>query len=87
MDSAVGDLGFRLRVGLHTGELEIVSGQARGVAVHTAARVSSLAGAGQVLVSSTTHDLLDGSGLEFEVHGEHELKGLSGKRVVFVLRR
>lgn len=87
MDQAVADLGLRLRVGIHTGELEIVGGQARGVAVHTAARVSSLAGPGEVLVSATTHDLLDGSALSFEPHGEHELKGLTGKRLLFSLRR
>lgn len=87
MHQAVGDLGLRLRVGIHTGEVEIVGGQARGVAVHTAARVASLAGPGAVLVSATTRDMLDGSGLEFDDHGEHELKGLRGKRTLFVLRR
>jgi len=87
MHQAVKDLGLRLRVGIHTGEVEIVGGQARGVAVHTAARVASLAGPGEVLVSATTNDMLDGSGLEFDEHGEHELKGLRGKRTLFVLRR
>ena len=87
MDQAVTGLGLRVRIGIHTGEVEIVGGQARGVAVHTAARVAALAGAGEVLVSGTTCDLLDGSGLAFEVHGEHELKGLRGKRTIFLLRR
>src|SRR6185369_11473535 len=87
MDQSVADLGLRLRVGIHTGELEIVGGQARGVAVHVAARVAAIAAAGEVLVSGTTHDLLDGSGLPFDVHGEHELKGLTGKRTLFMLRR
>jgi len=87
MDQSVSDLGLRLRVGIHTGEIEIVGGQARGVAVHTAARVAAIAAAGEVLVSATTHDLLDGSGLPFGSHGEHELKGLSGKRPLFALRR
>ena len=87
MDQAVSDLGLHLRVGIHTGELEIVGGQARGLAVHTAARVASLAGPGEVLVSGTTHDLLDGSGLSFEPHGEYELKGLRGKRTLFLLQR
>lgn len=86
MHQAVDDLGLRLRIGIHTGEVAIVGGQARGVSVHTAARVAGLAGPGEVLVSSTTHDMLDGSGLEFEDYGEHELKGLRGKRMLFVLR-
>ncbi len=87
MSGTVKDLGLSLRIGIHTGEVEIVGGQARGVAVHTAARIAALARAGEVLVSSTTHDLLDGSGLPFEHHGEHELKGLRGTRTVFALRR
>jgi class 3 adenylate cyclase len=87
MDPAVEDLGLRVRVGLHTGEVEVVGGVARGVAVHAAARVASLAGSGEVLVSGTTRDLLDGSGLVLDARGEHELKGLSGARPIFALRR
>ena len=87
MDPSVADLGIRLRAGIHTGEVEIVGGRARGVVVHTAARVASLAAAGEVLVSGTTRDLLDGSGLELESRGEHELKGLSGARPIFAVRR
>jgi class 3 adenylate cyclase len=87
MDPAVAELGLRVRVGIHTGEVEITGNQARGVAVHAAARVASLAGAGEVLVSGTTRDLLDGSGLELEPRGEHELKGLGGARPIFALRR
>lgn len=87
MDRAVEDLDLHLRVGLHTGEVEITGGQARGVAVHAAARVAALAGEGEVLVSGTTRDLLDGSGLDFEDRGSHELKGLSGARPIFALRR
>jgi class 3 adenylate cyclase len=87
MDRSVADLGVRVRVGIHTGEVEIAGGQARGVAVHAAARVASLAGAGEVLVSATTRDLLDGSGVSLEPRGEHELKGLTGPRAIFALRR
>jgi class 3 adenylate cyclase len=87
MDPSITELGVRVRVGVHTGEVEISGGKARGVAVHAAARIASLAGPGEVLVSSTTRDLLDGSALVFESRGEHELKGLSGARPVFALRR
>lgn len=87
MEQSVRDLGLSLRIGIHTGELEIVGGQARGVAVHTAARVAALAGPGQVLVSATTEELLDGSGIAFDELGEFELKGLRGKRLLFALRR
>jgi class 3 adenylate cyclase len=87
MDPSMTELGIRVRVGLHTGEVELTGGQARGLAVHAAARVASLAGPGEVLVSGVTHDLLDGAGLWFDPRGEHELKGLRGARPIFALRR
>ena len=87
MDPAVADLGIRVRTGVHTGEVSIVGGQARGVAVHCAARVAALGGPGEVLASCTTHDLLDGSGIPFELRGTYELKGLSGARPIFALAR
>jgi class 3 adenylate cyclase len=85
MATAVADLGIAIRAGIHTGEVEVVGGQPRGVAVHAAARVAALAGPGEVLVSATTRDLLDGSGLAFESRGEHELRGLAGARAIFAL--
>jgi class 3 adenylate cyclase len=74
-----------IRVGVHTGEVELVGNDARGLAVHTAARVMAVAGADEVLVSSTTYDLLEGSGLNLEEAGTHEMKGLPGVRKVFRL--
>lgn len=76
------DLGLSIRVGVHTGEVEFVGGEARGVAVHAAARVLALANAGEVWVSSTTNDLLEGSGLDLEDAGTHDLKGL-GRRSLY----
>jgi class 3 adenylate cyclase len=87
MDGAVADLGLRVRTGVHTGEVVLEGAQARGVAVHAAARIAALAGAGEVLVSGTTHDALDGSGLVFEFRGNQELKGLTGPRSIFALVR
>ena len=74
-----------IRVGVHTGEVELVGGDARGIAVHAAARVMALGGPDEVLVSSTTFDLLEGSGLTLEEAGTHEMKGLAGARKVFRL--
>ena len=71
-------LGIEIRAGLHTGECEIVGDDVAGMAVNIGARVSSLAGAGEVLVSGTVKDLVVGSGLEFADRGEHELKGVPG---------
>lgn len=87
MDPAIADLGIRVRVGLHTTEIEMVGGQPRGVGVHAAARVAALAGPGEVFVSGTTHDLLEGSGLALESRGHHELRGLNGARSIFALQR
>jgi class 3 adenylate cyclase/quercetin dioxygenase-like cupin family protein len=84
---AVAELGIGVRAGLHTGEVAVTGGQARGLAVHAAARIAALAGADEVLVSATTHDLLDGSGLVLEDRGSHELKGIEGARQVFALVR
>ena len=77
--------GLTIRVGLHTGEVEMEGPNARGVAVHTAARVMSFASASEVLVSWTTRDLLEGSGLMLEDAGSHALKGLDGQRQLFRL--
>jgi class 3 adenylate cyclase len=74
-----------IRVGVHTGEVEFVGGDVRGIAVHAAARVMSLAGPNEVMVSSTTSDLLEGSDLILEDAGAHELKGLSGARQIYRL--
>ena len=81
------DVEIQIRAGLHTGDVELAAGNLHGIAVHTAARVSALAGPSEVLVSSVTRDLLEGSGLVFEERGVHELKGLSGARPVFALVR
>jgi class 3 adenylate cyclase len=75
--------GISIRVGAHTGEVEFVGGNARGVAVHTAARVLAEAAPDEVLVSSTTRELLDGSGLAIEEAGTYDLKGLSGPRTLY----
>ncbi len=83
MVAAVRAGGLEVRVGCHTGEVELVQGDAHGVAVHAAARVMALAGAGQVFVSWTTRDLLAGSALSVETAGSHELKGLDGAREIF----
>jgi len=74
---AVRSLGIEIRAGVHTGEVETIDGEIGGLAVHIGARVGTLAGASEVLASSTVKDLTAGSGLLFEDAGEHELKGVS----------
>ena len=82
---AAKSLGLAIRAGVHTGEVELVAGDVRGMAVHIAARIMALAGPGQVYVSGTTQDLVAGSGLAFVDAGTHELKGASGSRQLYCL--
>jgi len=72
-----------VRAGLHTGELETTDTRVSGLAVHIGARVMSLAGSGEVLVSSTVKDLVAGSGITFEERGVHALKGVPGEWRLF----
>jgi class 3 adenylate cyclase/alpha-beta hydrolase superfamily lysophospholipase len=80
MREAVARLGLEVRVGVHTGEVELLDdGDVGGIGVHIAARIMSAAGDGEVLVSSTVRDLVVGSGIEFTGRGTHELKGVPGQ--------
>lgn len=73
---AVRRLGIEIRVGIHTGECELLGDNLGGIAVHIGARIVALAQPGEVLVSSTVKDLVAGSGLGFEDRGVHRLKGV-----------
>jgi class 3 adenylate cyclase len=68
--------GLEVRIGLHSGEVEVMDEDVGGIAVHIAARVGALAGAGEVLCTSTVKDLVAGSGIPFDERGEHQLKGI-----------
>src|SRR6516162_10191571 len=82
---AVQALGIEVRAGLHTGECEVRGEDIGGIGVHIGARVSALAGANDVLVSSTLRDLVIGSGLEFDDRGAHQLKGVPGEWHLFAV--
>jgi class 3 adenylate cyclase/pimeloyl-ACP methyl ester carboxylesterase len=82
---AVQPLGIEVRAGLHTGECELRGEDIGGIAVHIGARVSALAQANDVLVSSTLRDLVIGSGLEFDDRGAHTLKGVPGEWHLFAV--
>jgi class 3 adenylate cyclase len=71
---------------VHTGEIELGRGGARGIAVHIASRVAAAAAPGEVLVSSTVKDIVVGSGISFEERGEHELAGVPGTWRLFAAR-
>ena len=78
-DAAARD-GLHVRAGVHTGEVERVGTNVRGMTVHEVARIAGLAGADEIMVSAATAALAGGAGLTFEDRGEHLLKGVDGPR-------
>jgi class 3 adenylate cyclase len=83
----VRSLGVAVRAGVHTGECEVMGEKLAGIAVHIGARVASVAAPDEVLVSSTVHDLVAGSGLQFTDRGRHALKGIPGEWQLFAVER
>jgi pimeloyl-ACP methyl ester carboxylesterase/class 3 adenylate cyclase len=81
--SAVKPLGLDIRAGLHTGEVELMGDNIGGIAVHIAARINAQAAVGEVMVSSTTKDLVAGSGIVLESRGSTQLKGIPGDWALF----
>ena len=77
-------LGIGVRAGVHTGECEVRGDDYSGIAVHVGARVAGLAGAGEVLTTSTVKDLAAGSGIAFDDRGDHTLKGVPDAWRVFL---
>jgi class 3 adenylate cyclase len=83
LSECIAELGIGIRCGLHTGECELRGNDIGGIAVHTGARIAALAHAGEVLVSNTVKDLVNGSGITFHDRGTHELKGVPGQWRLF----
>jgi class 3 adenylate cyclase len=77
------DLGLEVRAGIHTGEVDVVGKNVRGIAVHEAARVAGAATAGEILVSEVTRALAAGSEATFGPGTPHDLKGIEGERVLY----
>ena len=83
---AVRRVGLEVRAGVHTGEVEMLpNGNVAGISVHVGARIASVAGAGEVLVSSSVRDLVAGSGFTFEDRGMHALKGVEEERRLYAV--
>jgi class 3 adenylate cyclase len=84
---AVKPLGFEVRAGCHTGEIEVMGDDVGGLAVRIAARVAAKAKPSEVLVSSTGKDLVAGSALSFVERGSYVLKGVPGKWKLFACQQ
>jgi class 3 adenylate cyclase len=74
--AGLAELGLEVRVGLHTGECELLGDDIGGIAVHIAARVMAAAGAGEIVCSRTVKDLVAGAGYAFADRGTRTLKGV-----------
>jgi len=83
---AVRPMNLEVRVGIHTGEVEISGSSVGGIAVHIGARIASIAGAGEILVSSVVHDLMAGSDTRFDDRGRHQLKGVPAQSHLFAVQ-
>ena len=79
------EFGLRARAGVHMGEVVERNGALRGIAVHLAARVMAKATGGEILVSETVKDVVAGSALRFQDRGQHELKGIEGRRRLYAV--
>ncbi len=72
--------GLRVRMGLHTGQPDVVSTGYVGLDVPRAARISAAAHGGQTLLSPTTRELVEDElpvGVALRDLGEHRLKDLT----------
>jgi len=79
------DSELRVRIGIHTGEAISVGGDYAGLAVAKAARVTSAAAGGEILVSSTTRELVSRFDYTFGAERTTELKGLDGTHRLYAL--
>jgi class 3 adenylate cyclase len=77
--------GVELRIGMHSGEVELRGGDVGGIAVNLGARVAAVAAPGEVIVSSTVRDLVAGSGIAFVDRGEHALKGVPDRWQLYAI--
>jgi class 3 adenylate cyclase len=75
---ALESLPIQVRIGLNTGECDMVGGDIIGLAVNIAARIGTIARAREVLVSSAVKDMVLGSGITFRDRGAHRIKGVPG---------
>ena len=82
--AAVSELGLRVRIGIHTGECELIDGKPGGLAVVVGARLAAQAQEGEDLVSGTVKDIVAGSGVDLEPRGLRPLKGL-GEWLVYAV--
>jgi streptogramin lyase len=85
LTESVRTFGVEIRAGVHFGETERIEGKLGGIAVHTGARIMSVAGPGETLITAGTRELVAGAGFGFADHGVHRLKGIEGEQRLFAV--
>jgi class 3 adenylate cyclase len=83
-EAAIG-LGLEMRTAVHTGEVDVVDDDIRGIAIHEASRTLGLAGAGQIVVSASTAGLVGDAGISLVDFGTHQLRGIDAPRQIFAV--
>lgn len=83
ISASVQELGIEVRAGVHLGECEVMGRKLAGISVVIGSRIMSLGGAGDVLLSAGTRDVITGAGFTFEDRGTNVLKGVDGTWPVF----
>jgi pimeloyl-ACP methyl ester carboxylesterase len=84
---SVEPLGLDVRAGIHTGECQLIDGKLGGIAVVTGSRVAAIAGAAEILVTSTVKALVAGSGIALVDRGTVKLKGVPDEWHLFAVQR
>jgi class 3 adenylate cyclase len=84
---ATRELGIDIRAGVHTGEIEVLPDDIRGIAVHATARIMAAAEGPEVIASAVTRALAEGAALTFEDRGSPELKGFDTPIQLFAVTR
>ena len=73
-----GELGLKVRFGLHAGECVTLDGLLTGLTVHIGARIAAVAAADEMLASDSVKAQLDADEIQFVDRGIHSLKGVPG---------
>jgi predicted ATPase/class 3 adenylate cyclase len=83
--AGLAELGLRVRMGVHTGEVSLGETGYIGLEVHRSARIASAAHGGQVLVSAAAAAVLGPASNRIELRdlGEHRFKDLAAPERVF----
>jgi DNA-binding winged helix-turn-helix (wHTH) protein/pimeloyl-ACP methyl ester carboxylesterase len=87
IDRAANRSNVPVRIGLHTGECDVVDNTYSGFAVDLARQIAAESGEGEILVSRTVKDLVAGSGLEFDERNVRYFPHVQGEWRMFTVKK